>query len=112
PSPRGHMTDASDWNRQVIEEFRANGGKVGGAFDGTPLLLLHTTGARSGRERVAPLVYQEDGDRLVVYASKAGAPNHPDWYRNVLAHPDVEVEVGSETRRLRARVATGEERER
>ena len=103
---------AVDWNSKVIEEFRANSGKVGGAFEGAPLVLLHTTGVRSGRERVNPLMYRTDGDRLVIFASKGGAPTHPDWYRNLLAHPEVTIEVGGDTRRARARVAEGEERKR
>lgn len=102
----------SDWNQKIIEEFRANGGKVGGQFEGAPLLLLHTTGAKTGTERVSPVMYQQDGDRLVVFASKAGAPTNPDWYHNVRANPDVTVEVGTETIAARARVAEGEERER
>ncbi|HEX5365539.1 MAG TPA: nitroreductase family deazaflavin-dependent oxidoreductase [Acidimicrobiales bacterium] len=101
-----------DWNTAVIEEFRANGGRVGGRFEGSPLLLLHTTGARSGAERVNPVVYMADGDRLVVFASKAGAPTDPDWFRNLVAHPDVTVEVGGDTVPMRARVAEGDERER
>jgi deazaflavin-dependent oxidoreductase (nitroreductase family) len=102
----------SDFNTAIIDEFRANDGKVGGAFDGAPLLLLHTVGARSGRERVNPLVYASDGDSLVIFASKAGAPTHPDWYHNVVANPDVTVEVGAETQSRRARVAEGDERDR
>jgi deazaflavin-dependent oxidoreductase (nitroreductase family) len=106
------MTDTQDFNTAIIEEFRANGGKVGGAFDGAPLLLLHTIGARSGRERVNPLVYGSDGDSLVIFASKAGAPTHPDWYHNVVANPDVTVEIGAETQSRRARVADSDERDR
>jgi deazaflavin-dependent oxidoreductase (nitroreductase family) len=102
----------SDWNAAIIEEFRANGGKVGGQFEGAPMLLLHTTGAKTGKERVNPLVCQAEGDRLVVFASKAGAPTSPDWYHNLVANPEVIVEVGSETVPLRARVAEGDERER
>lgn len=102
----------SDWNRHIIEEFRANGGKVGGDFEGAPLLLLHTTGAKSGQDRVNPVMYRTDGDHLVVFASKAGAPTNPDWYYNLLANPDVSAEVGTETIALRARVANGDERER
>jgi len=95
-----------------MDEFRANAGKVGGPFEGSPMLILHTTGARSGREHMNPLVYQSDGDRLVVFASKGGAPNHPDWYHNLAANPDVTIEVGTETLAKRARIATGDERER
>jgi deazaflavin-dependent oxidoreductase (nitroreductase family) len=102
----------SDWNYRIIEEFRANGGKVGGQFEGAPLLLLHTTGARSGQERVSPMMYQDLGGPVAVFASKAGAPTNPDWYHNVVANPEVTAEIGTETRRFRARVATGDERER
>jgi deazaflavin-dependent oxidoreductase (nitroreductase family) len=106
------MTDRDEWNRRVIEEFRANGGKVGGAFAGMPLLLLHHVGAKSGLERVNPVAYQQVGDSLAVFASKGGSPTNPDWYHNLVAHPDVTIEVGTETRRATARIATGEERER
>lgn len=106
------MSDAKDWNAQIIEEFRANGGKVGGQFEGAPLLLLHSTGAKSGQERVHPVMYQDLGDGSVaVFASKAGAPDNPDWFHNVSANPSVEVEIGSEVRRFTARVADGGERE-
>ena len=101
----------SDWNASIIEEFRANGGKVGGPFQGATLLLLHTRGAKTGRDRVHPLMYQEKGEDVVVFASYAGAPAHPAWYHNVLAQPEVEVEIGTETVPMRARVAEGDERE-
>jgi deazaflavin-dependent oxidoreductase (nitroreductase family) len=101
-----------DWNTRIIEEFRANEGRVGGPFEGRPILLLHTFGARSGRERVNPLAYQADGNRLIVFASKGGAPHNPDWYHNLLAHPDVRVEVGTETFEVVAHVAQSEERDR
>ena len=102
----------SGWNARIIDEFRANDGEVGGQFEGAPLLLLHTTGARSGQDRIAPVMYQDLGGSVAVFASKAGAPTHPDWYRNLLANPDVTAEVGTETKAFRARVASGEERER
>jgi deazaflavin-dependent oxidoreductase (nitroreductase family) len=103
---------ANDWNRQVIEEFRANGGRVGGNFAGAPLLLLHTVGARSGQERINPMMYQDLGEhRVAVFASKAGAPTHPDWYHNLVATPDVTAEIGTETRRFRAHTASPDERE-
>ena len=86
----------SDWNKAIIEEFRANQGKVGGHFEGANLLLLHTTGAKSGMERINPVMYFVDDDRYVVIASKAGADTHPDWYYNLLAHPEISVEVGTE----------------
>ena len=101
----------SDWNAKIIEEFRANGGKVGGTFEGAPLLLLHHTGAKSGKQRVNPMMYQAVGDGYAVFASKAGAPKNPDWFHNLVAHPDVTVEVGTETKAVRARVLTGDERE-
>src|SRR2546429_8732382 len=90
------MPDSNDWNRPTIEAFRANGGKVGGIWEGRPLLLLTTTGAKSGRRRTHPLMYLRDDDRLLVFASTGGAPTNPDWYHNLLAHPEVTVEVGNE----------------
>ena len=102
----------SDWNSSIIREFRANEGKVGGPFEGSTLLLLHTTGSKTGKERVNPLMYRNDGDRFVVFASKGGAPKDPDWYRNLLANPMVKIEVGTDTIEAKARVAEPEERER
>jgi deazaflavin-dependent oxidoreductase (nitroreductase family) len=104
------MTEA-DYNRQVIDEFRAGGGKVSGPVEGFTLLLLHTTGARSGRERVTPLAYQPLGDGWAVFAAHGGAPSHPDWFHNVMAHPETTIEIGTETIPVRARVAAGGERE-
>jgi deazaflavin-dependent oxidoreductase (nitroreductase family) len=101
-----------DWNSAIIKEFRANGGKVGGPFEGAPLLLLHTTGAKSGQERVNPVMYRNLDGSYAVFASKAGAPTNPDWYHNLLAHPAVRAEIGTETIALIARVASGDERER
>jgi deazaflavin-dependent oxidoreductase (nitroreductase family) len=101
-----------DWNSKVIEEFRANGGKVGGAFEGAPLLLLHTVGAKTGQHRVNPMMYRPVPGGYAVFASKSGAPTNPDWYHNVLAHPSVEAEIGTETVKLAARVAQGAERDR
>jgi deazaflavin-dependent oxidoreductase (nitroreductase family) len=106
------MADEMSFNERVIAEFRANGGQVGGSFAGRPMLLLTTTGARTGRERTIPLVYTQDGDDIVVIASKGGAPTHPDWYHNLRANPLVTVEVGTERYQARARVAEGEERAR
>ena len=103
---------ANDRNRRIIEEFRGNAGKVGGPFEGAPMLLLHHEGARTGIERVNPLVYQPVGESFAVFASKAGAPTNPDWYHNLIANPEATVEVGEDTVRVRARVAEGEERER
>ncbi len=106
------MTDPNDFNRRTIEEFRANGGTVGGIFKGMSLLLLHSTGAKSGLERVNPLAYQQVGDAVAVFASKGGAPTDPDWFRNLVAHPDASIEIGSTRYAVKARVATGAERER
>lgn len=89
------MADANDFNGRIIEEFRANAGKVDGRFAGIPLLLLHHTGAKSGRERINPVAYRRDGDRLVIFASKGGAPTHPDWYHNLVANPAATVEIGT-----------------
>ncbi len=102
----------SDWNNQVITEFRANEGKVGGPFKGAPLLLLTTTGAKSGKQYTAPLMYLPDGDRMFIFASKNGAPTNPDWYHNLVAHPQATVEVGTETLNVKATEITGEERDR
>lgn len=105
-------TSPSDFNARIIDEFRANGGRVGGMFEQTPLLLLHHTGARSGAERVNPLAYMADDGRYVVFASKAGAPTNPDWYHNLKAHPAVTIEVGTDTVPVVASEAAGEERDR
>jgi deazaflavin-dependent oxidoreductase (nitroreductase family) len=106
------MTAAQDWNSQIIAEFRANGGKVGGPFEGGTLLLLHTVGAKSGQPRVNPVMYQDIGDGVAVFASKGGAPTHPDWYYNLLANPRVSVEIGTQTLPFVARMAEGAERDR
>lgn len=106
------MSETKNWNTRVIEEFRANGGKVGGNFEGAPILLLHTTGAKSGKERINPMMYQDLGDdRLAVFASKAGADTNPAWYHNLVAHPEVRAEVGTESRAFQARTAESAERE-
>ena len=102
----------TDFNSKIIEEFRANEGKVGGPFEGAPLLLLHTVGAKSGQPRVNPMMYQREPGGYAVFASKGGAPVNPDWYHNVLAHPRVTAEIGTGTVEFLARVAEGEERER
>ena len=106
------MPNISDWNASIVAEFRANGGKVGGRFEGRTLLLLHHTGAKSGIERVNPLAYQRVGDAFVVFGSKGGAPDNPDWYHNLLRNPRARIEVGTETFDVEARVARGEERDR
>ena len=92
-----HAGRVADWNKGIIEEFRANGGKVGGYFDGATVLLLHTIGRRSGKDHVTPLVYLPDGERWAVVGSKGGAPADPDWVRNLEANGEATIEVGSET---------------
>lgn len=106
------MSERNEHNQRIINEFRANGGKVGGGFEGKTLLLLHTKGAKSGQERINPTAYVRDGDRLVVIASKGGAPTNPDWYYNLLENPLVTVEVGTENFQARAAVADEPERSR
>jgi deazaflavin-dependent oxidoreductase (nitroreductase family) len=105
------VTEYDDWNRRVVDEFRGNGGKVA-QFEGRPLLLLHHTGAKTGTERVNPLVYLPVGDDFAVFGSKAGADTNPAWYHNLRAHPDTTIEVGTETLPVHARVAESAERER
>jgi deazaflavin-dependent oxidoreductase (nitroreductase family) len=100
------------WNDQTIAEFRANHGKVGGSFKGAPLLLIHHTGARTGKLRVNPAMYLKDGDRYLDFASKGGAPTNPDWYHNLKAHPDIEIEVGDDVIKVRAVELKGEEQDR
>jgi deazaflavin-dependent oxidoreductase (nitroreductase family) len=100
----------ANWNEHIIEEFRANGGKVGGPFEGAPLLLLHSIGAKSGQERVHPMMYLAVDDRFAVFASKGGADTNPDWFHNLRAHPEVSIEVGTEKIDVTARVLDGEER--
>lgn len=106
------MPEVTDFNRKIIDEFRANAGRVGGPFEGAPMLLLHTTGARTGAERVNPMMYLELEGRRFVFASKAGAPANPDWYRNLVANQSVTVELGPETYSATARPLVGEERDR
>ncbi len=106
------MSDAvNDFNTTIVDEFHANAGKVGGMFAGVPMLLLHTTGAKSGAARVNPLAYRPHGDAYVIFGSFGGAPAHPSWYHNLVAAPDVEIEVGTDTVPVRARVTTGAERD-
>jgi deazaflavin-dependent oxidoreductase (nitroreductase family) len=99
------------WNARIIDEFRSNAGRVGGYFEGAPMILVHHVGARTGTERVSPLVYLPDGEDMVVAATKGGAPTHPDWYHNLKAHPRVTAEVGTETFRVEAVEVTGSERD-
>jgi deazaflavin-dependent oxidoreductase (nitroreductase family) len=108
------MSDAIDFtelNRKVIDEFRENGGKAGGMFEGRQLVLVHHVGAKSGVKRVAPLAAYLEGDRIFVFASKAGADTNPDWYHNLVANPDTVAEFGTETFAVTARVLTGDERD-
>ena len=102
----------SSYNDAIIAEFRANEGKVGGNFAGAPLLLLTSTGAKSGQQRINPMMYLADGDRWLVFASYAGAPANPAWYHNLVVHPDAVIEVGAETVEVTAVVLQGEERDR
>ena len=104
------MSNQINWNQAIIDEFRANSGKVGGQFAGKTLLLLHTVGAKSKQERINPVACVADGDRLVIFASKGGAPTNPDWYHNILAHPMVTVEVGTELYQAQAAVVPEPER--
>jgi deazaflavin-dependent oxidoreductase (nitroreductase family) len=106
------MADLNDWNASIIAEFRANAGKVGGSFANAPMVLITTRGARTGKQHTNPLVCLPDGDRLVVFASKGGAPTNPDWYHNLRANPEVTVEFGSETFAARAVIVDGAEHER
>lgn len=100
-----------NWNQQIIEEFRANDGKVGGYFAGAHMILVHAIGARSGIERVNPLTYLPDGEDMVIAATKGGAPTNPEWYHNLKAHPRIQVEVGTETFPVEATEVTGAERD-
>ncbi len=104
------MADANDFNAPIIEEFRANGGKLGGNFEDAPMLLLHHRGAKTGKERVNPVMYRPVGDSMAVFGTKAGAPTNPDWYHNLVAHPSTVVEVGTDTVPVVARVADDAER--
>jgi deazaflavin-dependent oxidoreductase (nitroreductase family) len=104
------MTDVNDWNATVITDFRANEGRVGGQFEGAPMILVHHTGRKSGTERVNPMMYQAVDGGYAVFASKAGATTNPDWYYNLVANPDTTVEVGSETIPVHAREASADER--
>lgn len=106
------MTDFNEFNRGIITEFRENEGKVGGMFAGAPMLLLTSAGAKSGKQHTTPVVYTTDGDRLVIIASKGGAPTNPAWYHNLVAHPTATVEVGTDKFDVDAKVTSGEERER
>jgi deazaflavin-dependent oxidoreductase (nitroreductase family) len=106
------MNDLNDWDRRIIEEFRANGGNVGGPLAGAPLLLLTTTGAKSGQQRVSPLAYLSEGGHIYIFAGNRGAPINPNWYHNLVAHPDVTVELGTEKFEARAIVVDSAEGDR
>ena len=106
------MSEADERNKKIIDEFRANEGRVGGFFEGKTLLLLHTKGAKSKQVRINPVAYVKDSERFVVIASKGGAPTNPSWYYNILAHPDLTVEVGPEKFNVHATVAEEPERTR
>jgi deazaflavin-dependent oxidoreductase (nitroreductase family) len=106
------VSEPVDFNQQIIDDFRANAGVVGGFFEGKPVVLLHHTGAKSGAERVSPLMYSTDGDRVLIFASKGGAPTNPDWFHNLRANPDTEIEIGTERRAVRAVEVTGADRDR
>jgi deazaflavin-dependent oxidoreductase (nitroreductase family) len=109
------MTGPGDWNAKIVEEFRANDGRVGGPFEGAPMVLVHHRGRKSGRQRVNPMMYlrdDENADVIYVFASKGGAPTHPDWYHNLVAAGDTEVEVGTETYPVTVTELTGEQRDR
>jgi deazaflavin-dependent oxidoreductase (nitroreductase family) len=106
------MSEYNDWNQKIIEEFRANEGKVGGQFEGAPVLLLTTTGAKSGNRHTTPMMYKQGEGTLYVFASKAGAPTNPDWYHNLVANPTVTVEVGTDSFEATAAPLPREERDR
>ena len=106
------MAEMNDFNRNLVAEFRADDGKVAGAFEGSPLLLLTTTGAKTGRKHTTPLVHLKDGDQIAVFGSMGGAPTNPAWYHNLLANPDVTVELPGETFEARAVPVVGDERDR
>lgn len=106
------MSAVNDWNQTVIDEFRANDGRVGGMFKDKPLLLVHHLGARTGIKRITPLMYQQLPGGYAIFASKAGADTNPDWFHNLVANPRTRVEVGEENPHVHARVAVGEERDR
>lgn len=104
--------NSDDRNAQIIAEFRKNHGKVGGYFEGSPILLIHSKGARSGGLHINPVMYLKDGERILVFASKAGADTNPDWYHNLKAHPDTQIEIGDDTMEVRAEEIKGPERDR
>ena len=104
--------NGGDWNSKIIAEFRANEGRVGGPFEGAPMVLLTTTGAKSGKRRTSPMMYLREDGRTYVFASKAGADTNPDWYHNLVANPEVTAEIGTQTHQATATPVTGPERDR
>jgi deazaflavin-dependent oxidoreductase (nitroreductase family) len=106
------MSGMNDYNQSIIDEFRANKGAVGGPFEGAPMVLLHHKGRKTGTERINPLVYMDDGDRILIFASKGGSSKHPEWYLNLMSNPDATVEVGTEKYAVKAEEVVGEERDR
>jgi deazaflavin-dependent oxidoreductase (nitroreductase family) len=106
------MAGPNNWNEKIIAEFRTNGGRVGGPFEGAPMVLVTSTGARTGKPHTTPLMYLPDRDRVVVFASKGGAPTNPQWFDNLVANPKARAEVGTESFQVNAVVAEGEERDR
>jgi deazaflavin-dependent oxidoreductase (nitroreductase family) len=105
------MADFNDWNAGIVKEFHENGGKVGGPFEGRDMILIHHVGAKSGTERVTPLVYRPEGDRMFIFASKGGAADNPDWYHNLVANPRIKAEIGTETLEFEAVVVGQPERD-
>ena len=105
------MSKTSEFNESTIKEFRGNHGRVSGGFENAPLVLVHTTGARTGEQRVNPMMYLQDGERYLVFASKAGADTNPDWYHNLKAHPDIEIEIGDQFLDVHAEEIYGPERD-
>jgi deazaflavin-dependent oxidoreductase (nitroreductase family) len=106
------VSDWTDFDAKTIAEFRGNHGKVGGSFEGAPILILHTKGARTGKSHIKPVMYLRDGERYVVFASKGGAPRNPDWYHNLKAHPHIKIEVGDDTIDVHAEEMIGVEHDR
>ena len=111
-SEKEMSTDFKNWNVQIMDEFHKNHGKLGGHFEGAPVLLVHSKGARTGKPHVNPLMYLKDGNRILIFASKGGADTHPDWYYNLKANPDAQVEIGDETLKVNAKVIEGPERDK
>jgi len=105
------MSDFRGWNQKIVDEFRSNEGRVGGPFEGAPMIIIHTKGRKSGKDYENPLVYLKVGDAYAIFGSKGGAPEHPEWYQNIVANPEIEAEIGAERFKVRARELKGDERE-